>query len=295
MESTVEKKELTGEEKRDAYLKAVVTDPKKMKGVWELKIEISNTQGTKAFGGRRLSDYIHALTGRRTYLVDVDGQQTLGHMIDRPTQRFYPDTNLMDRRTIDWLLAHPEIGIEGIDLTDAIKLKKESNPSITLKNVDRQELSMIDEQDAIDVVIGKLSDDNPKTGISLERLRYLLAYFNMPYFDARWITNKTVEKKLLRQKIKNFARLKGADGKYNANKIEDVLNTIDNLKYNYEFKEMLRLDIIKEANGIYKFANVPIGSNENSVVLWMKSNLEIYTEMVGELYPLLKQQGFSFK
>lgn len=287
--------EKTIEERRTEYVKSVVLDPKKMNGVWELKIEINNSQGTKAFGGRRLTTYIHPLTATRVPLIDMDGQETLGYMIERPTMRLHPDTNPMDRRIVDWLIAHPEVGVEGIELTIGVSSKKLSNPAITLKNLDRQEMSQIEDQDTIDVVIGKLSDDNPKTGISLERLRYLLAYFNLPYFDLRWISNKTTERKLLRQKIKNFARGTSVSGKLNAVLIDEVLNSIDNLKYNYEFKEMLRYDIIREANGIYKFNNVPIGSNDVSVISWMKNNLEIYTEMVNILYPKLKADGFTFK
>ena len=280
---------------RTTYLKAVVLDHKKMNGVWELKININNTQGTKAFGGRRVATYVHPLTGTRVPLINVDGQEELGFMIDKPTMRLYPDTNPMHRRVIDWLIANPEIGVEGIELTDLVSSKKVSNPDITLKNVDRQELAMIDEQDTIDMVIGKLSDDNPKTGVSLERLRYLLAYFNLPYFDLRWITNKTTERKLLRQKIKNFARGTSPGGKLNAELISDVLESIDNLKYNYEFKEMIRYNIIGEANGMYKFNNVPIATNEQGVVNWMKNNLDIYGEMTSMLYPKLKAAGFTFK
>lgn len=292
---TVEKEKGTLEERRNEYLKAVVLDPKKMNGAWELKIEISNSQGTKAFGGRRLTTYIHPLTGTRIPLINMDGQEELGFMIDKPTVRLHPDTNQMHRRVVDWLIAHPEVGVEGMDLTDKVLSKKMSNPVITLKNVDRQELSMIDDQDTIDVVIGKLSDDNPKTGISLERLRYLLAHFNLPYFDIRWVKQKTTEKKLLRQKIKNFARGTSHLGELNAVLIDKVLNNIDNLKYSYEFKEMLRYDIVRESNGIYKFNNVPIGSNEESAINWIKNNLEIYTEMVSELYVRLKADGFTFK
>jgi hypothetical protein len=295
MGNELELKEEKVESGRDKYLKAVVLDPKKMQGVWELKIELSNSQGTKAFGGRRLTTYIHPWTGTRVPLIDLDNQETLGYMIDKPTMRLQPDSNPMDRRIVDWLIAHPEVGVQGIELTDLVKIKKMSNPTITLKNVDRQELSEIDNQDTIDVIIGKLSDDNPKTGVSLERLRYLLAHFNLPYFDIRWIKNKTTEKKLLRQKIKNFARGTSAGGELNASLIGKVFDDIDNLKYSYEFKEMLRYDIIREANGIYKFNNVPIGSNEDSVINWLKTNLEIYTEMVGELYPRLKADGFTFK
>lgn len=287
--------ETTVEEKRTEYLKAVIIDPKKMTGVWELKIEITNSQGTKAFGGRRLTTYVHPLTGMRVPLINLDGQEELGYMIDKPTMRLHPDTNQMERRIVDWLISHPQVGVQGIDLTEKVASRKESNPVVTLKNVDRQEMSMIDDQDTIDVVIGRLSDDNPKTGISLERLRYLLAYFNLPYFDIRWIKNKTTERKLLRQKIKNFARGTSPSGKLNAVLVDEVLSEIDNLKYSYEFKEMLRYDIIREANGVYKFNNVPIGSNEDSVINWMKNNLEIYTEMVAVLYPKLKQDGFTFK
>ena len=285
----------TLEERRTENLNACIIDPKKMTGVWELKIEITNSQGTKAFGGRRLTTYVHPLTGMRVPLINLDEQEELGYMIDKPTMRLFPDTNQMDRRIVDWLISHPQVGVQGIDLTEKVASRKESNPVVTLKNVDRQEMSMIDNQDTIDVVIGKLSDDNPNKGVSLERLRYLLAYFNLPYFDIRWIKNKTAERKLLRQKIKNFARGTSPSGKLNAVLIDEVLSEIDKLKYNYEFKEMLRYDIIREANGIYKFNNVPIGSNEDSVINWMKNNLEIYTEMVAVLYPKLKQDGFTFK
>lgn len=291
MENTL----INPEEKRQNYLKSVVLDPKKMKGTWQVKIEIFNSQGSKAFGGRRLTTYIHPLTGVRVPLIDMDGQATLGYMIDRPTMTLHPDSNKMDRRTVDWLIAHPEVGVEGLEITSLIKSKKQSNPTITLKNLDRQELSHIEDQDSIDVVIGKLSDDNPKTGVSLEKLRYLLAYFNLPYFELKWISNKTTEKKVLRQKIKNFARIKSIDGDYNAIHIDAVLNEIDNLKYNYEFKEMIRYDILKESNGMYKYNNVPLGTSETSVINWFKNNLEVYTEMVNVLYPRLKSDGFDFK
>jgi hypothetical protein len=295
METTEEKKIETQADRREAYLKSVITNPKAMGGVWELKIEINNSQGTKAFGGRQLTDYVHPLTGINVPLIDLNQTKLLGFMIDRPTMRFHPDSNPMDRRIVDWLIAHPEVGIEGVTLQDSVLNKKDSNPSIKLKNVDRQEMSTIENEDRIDFVIGKLSDDNPKNGISLERLRYLLAYFNLPYFDIRYIKNKTTEKKFLRQKLKNFARIINSDGTINANLINDVLEEIDNLKYSYEFKEMLRYDIIRESFGSYKYNNVPLGSTEESVITWMKNNLEIYTEMVGNLYPRLKADGFDFK
>lgn len=295
METTEEKKTLTQAERREAYLKSVITNPKAMQGVWELKIEINNSQGTKAFGGRQLTDYAHPLTGVNVPLIDLNNQKLLGFMIDKPTVRFHPDTNPMDRRIVDWLIAHPEVGIDGVTLQDNVKSKKDSNPSIRLKNVDRQEMSNIETEDRIDFVIGKLSDDSPKNGISLERLRYLLAYFNLPYFDARWIKSKATEKKVLRQKLKSFARTINSDGSLNAERIHEVLDEIDNLKYSYEFKEMLRYNIITESFGTYKYNNVPLGTTEESVITWMKNNLETYTEMVGNLYPRLKADGFDFK
>lgn len=282
-------------DKRETFLKSVVKDPKRMTGVWELKIDVKNAQGLKAFGGKILSDYIHPLTGKRVHLINMDNQIELGLHLARPTTVYRPDDNPMDRRIVDWLLCHPKVGVEGIDITDGLKAKKESNPLIHLKNVDRQEMGLIDNEDKIDVIIGRLSDNNPKTGISLERLRYLLAYFNLPYFDIRYIKNKETEKKFLRQKIKNFARNINSDGSLNAEKVEAVLNEIDNLRYNYEFKEMLRNSVIKESHGIYKYNNVPLGSTDDSVISFFKNNLEVYTEMVGQLYPILKEQGFTFK
>lgn len=281
---------------REEYLRSVVLDPKKMSGVWEMRIQITNSQGTKAFGGRLITAYNHPLTGERTPLVNLNFQEELGLMIDKPIMRFFPDTDPMHRRIIDWCIAHPQVGIEGMALKDVVLSKKESNPQITLKNVDRQEMTNIENEDTIDVVIGKLSEDGPK-GISLEKLRYLLAHFNLPYFDMRYIKNKSVEKKYLRQKIKSFARSLQLDsqGKLNAQKIDEVLGEIDSLRFAYEYREMLRLDVIRESYGIIKFNNVPLGSTEQSVILWMKNNPEVYTEMVAVLYPRLKQEGFDFK
>lgn len=285
----------TLEERRTTYLKAIVLDASKMSGSWELKIKISNTQGTKAFGGRKLGTYKHPLTGIDTPLINLNFQDELGLMIDRPTMIFHPDTDLMHRRVIDWLISHPEVGVEGLNLTEQVKSKKISNPSIHIKNLDIQKLTEIDDEDEIDVVIGKLSDDNPKTGLSLEKLRYLLAHFNLPYYDLRYIKNKITEKKMLRQKMKHFARAKSSTTKSNASAITEVLEQIENLKYTYEFKEMLRHDIIVESYGTYKFDNVPLGTNQDSVILWMKTNLEIYSNMVSRLYPILKEEGFAFK
>lgn len=281
---------------RENYLRSVVLDPKKMTGTWEVRIQITNSEGSKAFGGRLLSAYKHPLTGERVPLINLNFEEEIGLMIDKPIMRFFPDTDRMHRRTIDWLLAHPEVGVEGIGLKEGVLGKKISNPQITMKNVDRQEMEDIDVEDKIDIVLGKLSEDGPKS-ISLEKLRYLLAHFNLPYFDIRYIKSKATEKKYLRQKIKNFARntQKDSEGKRNAEKIEEVLSELDGLKYAYEFKELLRHNIIREAYGVYKYNNVPLGSNEQSVILWMKSNLEVYSEMVAELYPKLKQEGFDFK
>lgn len=284
----------TQTEKRNDYLKAIVVDPKRMSGRWELRIIISNSQGIKAFGGRLLTSYTHPLTGLDTPLVNLNSQRELGFMISRPSHVFSPDTNQMDRRIVDWLLSHPEVAVEGVELLNSITSKKDSNPKIFLKNLDRQEMSDIEDEDTIDLVIGRLSEDGVK-GISLERLRYLLSHFNLPYFDRRYISNKTVEKKFLRKKIKTFARGKSADGELNATKITAVLDNVDNLKYSYEFKEMLRVGVIKESYGSYKFNNVPLGSNEDSVITWLKNNLEIYSEMTGVLYPILKEEGFEFK
>lgn len=290
MEPEVKNQEIT-KDPRQEYLKAVVTDPKKMLGVWELTIKITNTQGVKAFGGRMLTKYVHPLTGKMTALFDMDNTEQLGLMIDKPTMVYHPDTIPMHRRIVDWLIAHPEVDIEGVDLREGVKEKKQSNNSIKLKNVDRQEITEIDNEDRIDYIIGKISDENPKTGLSIERLRYLLAYFNLPYFEFRFITNKLTEKKFLRKKLKNFARGE-VNGELNADKIKVALDEVDNLKIHYEFKEMLRNGLITESYGTFKFNNVPLGSTEESSVTFLRTNTTIYNEICNDLYPMLKKQGF---
>jgi hypothetical protein len=66
------------------------------------------SQGT-ASHGRRLAAYINAY-GKTYPLIDADGQETLGFMIGCFGMRLHPDTNLMHRRTIDWLISSPEVG-----------------------------------------------------------------------------------------------------------------------------------------------------------------------------------------
>lgn len=291
----METKQKTQNERREEYLKAVVVDPKTMGNKWELRIQISNSQGIKAFGGRMLTAYLHPLTGVSVPLVNLEGQPEIGFMIDRPSMILDPINNPMDRRIIDWLLAHPEVNVEGLSLTDKINSGKKPNSTVSLVNIDRQEMDLIDNENIIDLVIGRLSDESPLKGLSLAKFRYLLAYFNLPYFDRRYITAKTTEKKLLRSRLKNFARTTDSLGRLNAQKIAEVLDEAENLKYHYEFKEMLRLDIVVESNGSYKFHNVPIGSTIESAVNWIKNNLDVYTEMQAALYPALKKEGFEAK
>ena len=288
-------KEKSLEERRSDYVKAVVVDPKQMKGVWEVSIEITNSQGIKAFGGRFLTEYAHPLTGKTCKLFNVNGEPELGLHLAQKTTQFFPDTNANDRLIVDWMLVHPEVGVQGISLTEKALNKKISNPTITMKNIDRQEMTVLEDEDRIDTVIGRLSDVSSTKGLSLKKLRYLLAYFNLPYYDLRYVTSKATETQFLRKKIKTFARIPDKDSKglMNCDKIEAVLNEIDDLKYNYEFKEMLRFKIITESYGSYKFNNVPLGSTEEIVITFAKQNLDVYAELVGLLYPLLKDNGFS--
>lgn len=290
MENTTEK---PLEERRQEYLKSVVIDPNQMGNKWEIHVAVTNTEGSKAFGGLQLSDYIHPLTGANVPLIDLNGHKLLGLMIDKPTKVYDPVNNPMDRRIVDWLIAHPRVHVQGLKMKNEVLSKKDSNPQITLINLDRQEMTEVDNENRIDAVIGKLSDENPKTGLSTQKLRYLLAFFNLPYFDLRHIQNKTTEKKFLRTKLKNFARIQNADGSLNADKVEAELERIENLKFWYELKEAIRYDIVRESYGSYKYNNVPLGTTLESVVIFLKQNLDVYNEMLGILYPKLKEDGFT--
>lgn len=259
---------------------------KELKGRWRLSYQTSNSNGNRAFGARLLTEYKHPITQKKRFLFNVDGDKLLGYSIDRLDTIFDPDKNENHKIIIDWLLAHPEIGVEGLDKDTIKKLKKNSNPQIKLVNIDTQEVREIEDSEAIDVVVGMISVSTGNGAIGLEKLQWLSATNGIKYRDQRYLNNNPSHVKVLRSALKIFVR-KSTE---NAEAVLSQLKKIDELKINYELQEMLRFKLIVHMNGYYKYNNAPLGTELNSVASFFLSNPEVYSEAIYNLKKLVKEE-----
>lgn len=270
-----------------------VIDPKLLTGKWELKIKTQGSNGSQGFGGRYLTAYIHPLTKKKTYLYNMDDQPLIGFNIERLTTVFDASQE-EQRRIVDWLIAHPEVMVEGVNIDSRVR---KGNKTITLINLDQQSMKDIDDEEVVDMVIGRLSEENGPKAIGLKKLRWLLAYFNISYFDMRNITNPTAEKKILRKRLKTYARtiqkVGGHEERYGAYYVSEILDQIDSLETIYYIKEMIRNNILVLSNGSFKYNNVPLGTTVESVSLWFNDNGNIYQEALNKVLPIMKSQGLN--
>lgn len=275
--------EATKEKKQD-LLKDIIIDEKEVGSIWELEIKLTNSQGLRGFGGRVISHYKHPITQRTTYRTDPEGNVLGGYNIDKVKKFLNPKDNLQDALDLAWLLAHPEVGVEGLRMTNESKKFKSSNPEITLKNLDKQETQDMDEQELIDRIKGRLSEEGGPKAIGLERLKIILAHFNLNYRDLRFIKDANVEKKHLRARLKKWAEIIDTNstsktyGHSNARKIQKILDKVDSYRLDYTCREMIRLGIIDYTNGYYKYNNIPFGSTFDSVIAFFTDSPEIYAE-----------------
>lgn len=260
-------------------------DLKRLTGIWELTYTPKNSQGVSAFGGYLLSAYQHPVSLLPCPLKTIDGKIQAGIMINNTLMRFEPDKNANVRLQIDWLLSHPEVALESYDgLHPAIVQAKNKSTKIKLICLDNQLLESLDEEDYIDKLIGLISLDGGPNALSLDRLRHVLALLGLSYQDMRYVTNKAVEKKSLRSRLKTFAK----KSLQNAKSVELAIEEKENGKYNYEIKEMMRFQIIKINNGMYLYQGIPVSAHYEGVVSWFNANPQHYLEAQAELFKLLR-------
>lgn len=256
--------------------------------IWQIEVAITNPMGVKAFSGKMLSQYKHPITGKTEFLKNPDGDILTGYVIEKPKKIIKPYESQQAMNDLLWLLAHPEVTVEGIDLNVNVKSKKRST-GIVLKNLDKQEIEAMDDEDFVDKIIGRISEDVGPKSLGVKKLRSLLAFFNLPYRDGRYLKNPKAEKKSLRSKLKSFVRAIDNDGtspyygKPNAYKFAEILEDVDNYEIYYQVKEMIRLGVITESHGYYRYNNVGIGTNIESMVNYLKNHLEVLEEMRLEL------------
>jgi hypothetical protein len=265
-------------------------DPHILLGNWKLTYKITNRNGKAAFSGRNLTTYNDALTGMERPLYNLNGQPTNGFMIDRPVMTFNPGKDLNDRNKLDWLIGHPAVYVpqKHAKLSEDQIKNKDSNPRITLVNLDYEEVEDLDQADVIDTLIGKLSIVKGTQSISLQKIRFILSTLNKPYYDAKYLKNETVEKQKLKKHLKDFIR-KGLNTD-NADRVNIILNNLEEAKYGYQVKEMLRFGILNIYGGMYKIDSHPIGTTLESVIKYFIDNPDLYKELEGRLFSELASE-----
>lgn len=265
-----------------------IKDKKLLTGVWRLKYTLINRMGPEGFSGRLISSYSDTVTSVPRHLYNQHGMMQPGYFIERQTTIFYPDTNVMDRNIVDWLIGHPEVGIEAkqVGLSKDFISHKKSNPRIKLVNLDYEEIEELEDEDFIDKLIGKITLDLGVHAIGIQSLRFILAKLNMPYIEMKYVTNAKIEKQKLRKRLKNFVR--SGEGITNAETVIAILDNLASAKFEYEIKEMVRMEIIYISNGMYKYEANPIGTSLDSVVKYFTNNPDFYSELSELLYQKLK-------
>lgn len=207
--------------------------------------------------------------------------------MDTTMKLINPDENIWFVTLLDWLIGHPEVGVEGVKVGKEYLSVKNTNPRFKLVNLNEQEVEKIDDNDEIDRMIGRLVAVGPKA-LSLSKLRYILAGLNKPYFEYKHITKPSTEKKVLMNVIKTHVR-RGTD---ECRQVENVLNHIEDAQWSYELRELLRYEMVVKTNGSYKYNDVPLGVEPQSVINWFKQNMDTYSAVRETLYAKLKEDGF---
>lgn len=253
----------------------------RINGTWQLTYSLINDLGIDGFSGRMLSSYIDPLTGRERFLVNLDGRRELGFWIDKQQMNLFPTNNPWHARVIDWLVGHPEVGIEvaQTELAAQYMSRKSSNPRIKLLNLDHQDIEYLEEEDFVDKLVGTISMDTGQKAISLEKLRWVLAKMNYEYRNAKYINNPKIEKQKLRQTLKKFIR----SSYENAQKVDAILEKLEEAKFAYEIKEMLRVAVMTNSGGMFMFQGNPLGTSFESLVAYFNNNPELYADLLGQL------------
>jgi hypothetical protein len=251
-----------------------------IKGRWRLSYKVGNSQGPSAFGGYHLPIYPNPFTGQRTYLKTVDGTAKNGYMIDKLVIDLYPEQNRNDYYIVSWLICHPEVKVKGVEDLDPHIISKKDARKITLTYRDKEMLSGVDDEDFIDVLLGKLSLNSGKQSIGLKRLRHIMAQLGQAYMDPNF--EGEAEKKMLRTRLKNYVK----KSIVNAKIVDKIINNPEDAKMHWEFKEMIRLKILTYQDGVYKFHSATVGSNFDTVRAFFMNHPDVHTEALTRLYAL---------
>lgn len=266
----------------------IVDNEKVFTGLWRLTYTLVNERGIEGFSGKFISTYPDAITGRDRILFDLNKQPQAGFFIDKVSMLFDPSNNRMHALILDWLIGHPEVGVEGAEgLQNVYYQNKESNPRLKLVSLDWQRTNDIDNEDIIDRVIGKILSDNPKKAITLKKARFILAELGETYYEESLISVPSKEKKHLINRIKKYAK----QGTTNAKKVSRIIDDLAYAQAKFEIRELMRLGIVVFEHGSYRFNLTPIGIDIQSAMNWFSQNSDVYSSLQEKLYETLRSEG----
>ncbi|RZV56995.1 MAG: hypothetical protein EX254_10480 [Flavobacteriaceae bacterium] len=275
--------------KSETQTKKMIVEPNLVPGKWKLTYDLENTLKSDGFSGRMLSSYQHPITRQMVHLLDDMGRPIqLGYWIGTLTTYLFPDKegNQAHYNAILFLLGHPDVGVEGIPIDEKWKKSKKSNPKAKLVNLDYANQVEMDDQEIVDQMIGRLSLDLGKHAVGLEKLQYVLATLNKPFYDKRYINDARQLKKKLRKEVKDFVR----EGSKNAKTVEQILDNVEDAKKAYVIKMLLTLEEITYSSGSYKHNTVPMGFNIESTVDYLKRNPDHYATLLDVLDKSMEKQ-----
>lgn len=250
-----------------------------IKGKWVLTYKVGNSQGPEAFGGYHLPVYPNPFTGQTTYLRNVDKKALNGYLIDKLAKPFDPEENPNQKLLISWLICHPEVKLKGVKNIDETILKKKITSKITLEWINSNVMEELDQEYYQDKLIGTISADSNKGGLSLMKMRYVLAFLNLPYRDLRFAKDYSAEKKSLRSKLSSTIR----NSYDSAKRVGHAIDNMDSAEKAYIFKEIVRTKVIELKHGIYYYNDTPVGGNQVAVIEFMENHPELKAEIISKI------------
>jgi len=277
---TLERKNKTVGGKHE-YVENGVIDLKQLRGRWKLYYEITNTLGPHGFGSVTLDPYIHPKTRLWQYPV-VDNSPKVIVEITAAETVYDPDTNPNHRSLVNWMLNHPRVMTDGVDLDKEVLQTKEANSKFRLVNVDLQDFSEFEENNIIDQMVGRLTLTSGDMEITTKKLKYILAKLNMPFKDRRIVSNPKSERLILQNKLKSFVK----KGVKEANAVKEIIENLEDARKHYYVKAMIDAGEIKVKNGMLRFKNYSLGVNIDSAVLYFENNTKEWSELQAAVHKL---------
>lgn len=252
-----------------------------IKGKWRLMYKAKGSRGIENFGGVTIHDYQSPMTHQPVYRRDGTGKVLPTYFMDKPIKDLYPDRNVQDKLDVAWLLHSPQVVVQGYDQVPEYYLEQKiDSANIYLVAVDYQELNEIEQDDYVDKLIGRISEEGGRNAIGLDRLRKILSAVGLSYRDQRYSEKPSTEKSVLKKRLKTFIRAKYD----NAKEVNKILANMEYYEVEFLLKEMVRMKVIVQgAHGVYKYNEIPFGTHLSSVIDFWHTAPEIKVEMEKEL------------